>query len=490
CQAAQGIIGGLWPVTQVSQQKICQDIAGETNMFSDWAASRQGCTVGGQGDKVTAKAGDAEKDQVLKNKNLIWDTLSKNGLLGNDRALKELVMSTVGSIIFNKNGDVTILTPLVDNRDLIKVLMRGGTAKVYGCDESTLCLGPVVTNLTISESNALVTLVKNLMLSMQNKLVDDTALTDQEKGFVNTTSVPVLKYLTNAQSMGMSATYLLQVSDFIAQDLMIQYLQELVKQASLSLAGKNFPEEAAAKLRDNIIHAQGLLADMKLQSAADQNALDGITLSVNAGQRIAILGRTGCGKSTLLQLLTRAWDPQRGQIRFNNTLLTDFSEQALRKTVSVVPQRVHLFSATLRDNLLLAAPEASDDALRAVLEQVGLHKLLEGDGLNSWLGEGGRQLSGGELRRLAIARALLHDAPLMLLDEPTEGLDATTESQILDLLANVMTGKTVLMVTHRLRGLASFDRIIVMDNGHIIEQGSHAELLAKQGRYFQFKQRL
>lgn len=276
CQAAQGIIGGLWPVTQVSQQKICQDIAGETNMFSDWASSRQGCTVGGQSNKVTDKAGDDQKDQVLKNKNLIWDTLSKNGLLGNDRALKELVMSTVGSIIFNNNGDVTILTPLVDNRDLIKVLMRGGTAKVYGCDEATLCLGPVVKDLTISESNALVTLVKNLMLSMQNKLVDDTALSNQEKGFVNTTSVPVLKYLTNAQSMGMSATYLLQVADFIAQDLMIQYLQELVKQASLSLAGKNFPEEAAAKLRDNIIHAQGLLADMKLQSAADQNALDGI----------------------------------------------------------------------------------------------------------------------------------------------------------------------------------------------------------------------
>ena len=276
CQAAKAMVDSVASLWGESQQNVCQSVGGQTSVFSDWVASRQGCTVGGQGDKVTAKAGDAEKDQVLKNKNLIWDTLSKNGLLGNDRALKELVMSTVGSIIFNKNGDVTILTPLVDNRDLIKVLMRGGTAKVYGCDESDLCLGPVVTNLTISESNALVTLVKNLMLSMQNKLVDDTALTDQEKGFVNTTSVPVLKYLTNAQSMGMSATYLLQVSDFIAQDLMIQYLQELVKQASLSLAGKNFPEEAAAKLRDNIIHAQGLLADMKLQSAADQNALDGI----------------------------------------------------------------------------------------------------------------------------------------------------------------------------------------------------------------------
>lgn len=221
-----------------------------------------------------------------------------------------------------------------------------------------------------------------------------------------------------------------------------------------------------------------------------QNALEGVNLSVSAGSRIALLGRTGCGKSTLLQLLTRAWDPQHGDVLFNDVPLRVFSEHALRKSVSVVPQRVHLFSATLRENLRLAAPEASDDVLSAMLERVGLHKLLEDDGLNSWLGEGGRQLSGGELRRLAIARALLHDAPLMLLDEPTEGLDATTESQILDLLANAMVGKTVIMVTHRLRGLASFDQIIVMDNGHIIEQGSHAELLAKQGRYYQFKQRL
>lgn len=276
CQAAQGIIGGLWPVTQVSQQKICQDIAGESNLFSDWASSRQGCTVGGQNNSVTDRANDKQKDQVLKNKNLIWDALSRNGLFNGNRQLKELVMSTVGSIIFNKDGNVTILTPLVDNRDLVKVLMRGGSAKVYGCDEESVCLGPVVTDVNISEGNALVTLVKNLMLSMQNKLTDDTALTDQEKGFVNTTSVPVLKYLTNAQSMGMSSTYLIQVADFIAQDLMIQYLQELVKQASLSLAGKNFPQEAADQLRDNVMHAQGLLADMKLQSAADQNALDGI----------------------------------------------------------------------------------------------------------------------------------------------------------------------------------------------------------------------
>ncbi|HHT0465022.1 heme ABC transporter ATP-binding protein/permease CydC [Raoultella planticola] len=219
-------------------------------------------------------------------------------------------------------------------------------------------------------------------------------------------------------------------------------------------------------------------------------ALENISLQVGAGEHIAILGRTGCGKSTLLQLLTRAWDPADGEILLNDQPLTRLNEATLRQAMSVVPQRVHLFSATLRDNLLLAAPGASDIQLMKALERVGLGKLLEDSGLNAWLGEGGRQLSGGELRRLAIARALLHDAPLMLLDEPTEGLDATTESQILDLLAEVMREKTVLMVTHRLRGLARFNRIIVMDNGKIIEQGSHAELLAEQGRYYQFKQRL
>ncbi|MTH46728.1 heme ABC transporter ATP-binding protein/permease CydC [Intestinirhabdus alba] len=221
-----------------------------------------------------------------------------------------------------------------------------------------------------------------------------------------------------------------------------------------------------------------------------QRALEAVSFQAAPGEHIAILGRTGCGKSTLLQLLTRAWDPQRGEILLNERPLGTLGEATLRRSIGVVPQRVHLFSATLRDNLLLAAPDADDEALAAMLRRVGLEKLLDGSGLNGWLGEGGRQLSGGELRRLAIARALLHDAPLLLLDEPTEGLDAATESQILELLAEVMRGKTVLMVTHRLRGLARFDRIIVMDNGQIIEQGNHADLLACRGRYYQFKQSL
>ncbi|EOV0645498.1 cysteine/glutathione ABC transporter ATP-binding protein/permease CydC [Cronobacter turicensis] len=243
--------------------------------------------------------------------------------------------------------------------------------------------------------------------------------------------------------------------------------------------GADAPREASLSLRNVSFSYPG----------QPQPALRDITLDVAPGKHIAILGRTGCGKSTLLQLLTRAWDPTSGDVALGGVSISEYREAALRATMSVVPQRVHLFSATLRDNLRLAAPQADDAALGAVLARVGLEKLLEDDGLNAWLGEGGRQLSGGELRRLGIARALLHDAPVLLLDEPTEGLDAETERQILTLVKEVAAQKTLLMVTHRLQGLTAFDRIIVMDNGQITEQGSHKELLALQGRYYQFRAR-
>jgi len=260
-----------------------------------------------------------------------------------------------------------------------------------------------------------------------------------------------------------------------------------VSQITEQQASVVFPEHTAEKQHQAALDIHQLCFTYPGQPQA---VLQDITLSVAPGQHIAILGSTGCGKSTLLQLLTRAWDGQQGDITLNGIPLKNFDESTLRATTSIVPQRVHLFSATLRDNLLLAAPLATDEQLSVNLERVGLAKLLQDDGLNSWLGEGGRQLSGGELRRLAIARALLHNGPLMLLDEPTEGLDAETEHQMLALLEEVTSDKTVLMVTHRLRGLNRFDSIVVMDNGRIVEQGHHDELMASGGRYYQFHQRV
>ncbi|QTF08067.1 cysteine/glutathione ABC transporter ATP-binding protein/permease CydC [Brenneria izadpanahii] len=216
--------------------------------------------------------------------------------------------------------------------------------------------------------------------------------------------------------------------------------------------------------------------------------LKDISLNIRAGEHLALLGRTGCGKSTLLQLLTRAWDCKQGDITLNGYPLSAWREDELRGMMSVVPQRVHIFSATLRDNLLLAAPDAHDERLVTVLQQVGLDKLLENEGLNAWLGEGGRQLSGGEQRRIGLARALLHSAPMVLLDEPTEGLDAETEQRVLRLLRRHCKGKTLIVITHRLYELESMDRICVMDGGRIIEQGNHQALMASQGRYWQFRQ--
>jgi ATP-binding cassette subfamily C protein CydC len=217
-----------------------------------------------------------------------------------------------------------------------------------------------------------------------------------------------------------------------------------------------------------------------------QPALNGVSLRLEPGEHVAIVGHTGSGKSTLLQLLTRAWDPDAGQILLNGKPLSHFDESTLRAMMSIVPQRVHIFSATLRDNLLLGAPSANDDQLRAVLSQTGLAKLLAMNGLDSWLGEGGRQLSGGEQRRLGIARALLQDAPLMLLDEPTEGLDAATEQNILALLRDLGAGKTMITVTHRLQGLEHMDGIYVMNQGRFSEQGGYQALMEKQGRFFHF----
>lgn len=218
--------------------------------------------------------------------------------------------------------------------------------------------------------------------------------------------------------------------------------------------------------------------------------LQHISLSLQPGEHIALLGKTGCGKSTLLQLITRAWDSSEGEITLNGSPLSAWSEEHLRSMMSVVPQRVHLFSDTLRENLQLAAPQASDEELARTLQNVGLSNLLEQEGLNAWLGEGGRQLSGGEQRRIGLARALLHPAPLILLDEPTEGLDAETEQRMLQLLREHGKEKTLLVITHRLRGLESMDRLYIMDGGELIEQGDHPTLMAQQGRYWQFHQHL
>lgn len=223
---------------------------------------------------------------------------------------------------------------------------------------------------------------------------------------------------------------------------------------------------------------------------SEQKVLRQVSLDIPAGHKVAIVGQTGSGKSTMLQLLTRYWDPQQGQVSIAGTDLKEWNESDLRKAISVVSQRVDVLNGTLRDNLLMAKPQAEDKELAEVLRQVGLGKLLEDKGFDDWLGDGGRQLSGGEKRRIGIARALLHNGEILLLDEPTEGLDKQTEQSILALFHQHFRGKTVLFITHRLVDLDKMDVICLIEQGEIVEYGSHEALLQEGGRYFQLNQTL
>ncbi|MCR9387096.1 heme ABC transporter ATP-binding protein/permease CydC [Vibrio metoecus] len=220
------------------------------------------------------------------------------------------------------------------------------------------------------------------------------------------------------------------------------------------------------------------------------NTIDEFSLSLPQGHKVAIVGQTGSGKSTLIQLLCRYWDVQAGQITIGGIDIREWRESDLRAAISVVSQRVDILNGTLRDNLKLANAEATDEQLSEILRQVGLEKLLQDSALNAWLGDGGRQLSGGEKRRIGIARALLHDAPILLLDEPTEGLDKQTEQQIMQLLHSHFANKTVLFITHRLINLEQMDAIALIEHGKLVEFGHHHALLAQQGRYHQLTQTL
>lgn len=274
CQAAQGIVGGLFPRTQVSQQKVCQDISGESNIFSDWAASRQGCTVGGKLDSVQDKAGAKDKERVMKNINLMWNALSKNRLFDGNKELKEFIMTLTGSLVFGANGEITPLPARTTDRDLVKAMMDGGTAQIYHCNDADKCLKVVSnTNVTISKDKALKAQITNLLTSIQNKAATDTALTIQEKGFISSTSIPIFKYLVDPQMLGISNTLVYQLTDYIGYDILLQYIQELIQQARASLTTTNYPESSMDAVMENLNQATQQIAAFQARVQVQQDAL-------------------------------------------------------------------------------------------------------------------------------------------------------------------------------------------------------------------------
>ncbi|MGQ0684810.1 ABC transporter transmembrane domain-containing protein [Bradyrhizobium sp.] len=218
---------------------------------------------------------------------------------------------------------------------------------------------------------------------------------------------------------------------------------------------------------------------------ADALAIDGVSFSVKAGEKVAIVGPSGAGKSTLFHLLLRFYDPRGGTISLDGVPIEAVDPQRLRARIALVPQDSVVFAASARDNIRFGRPDASDAEVERAADLAHATEFIRllPEGFEAQLGERGVKLSGGQRQRIAIARAILRDAPLLLLDEATSALDAESETLVQTALEELMRHRTTLVIAHRLATVLSCDRILVLDQGRIVEQGTHASLVAANGLY-------
>jgi ATP-binding cassette subfamily B protein len=220
-------------------------------------------------------------------------------------------------------------------------------------------------------------------------------------------------------------------------------------------------------------------------------ALQGIDLRIPAGSTVAIVGATGCGKSTLVSLVPRLLDPTTGAVRLDGKDLRGLAPQELRRNIGFVPQETFLFSASIADNIALGVEHATGEQVRRAAELAGLAPDIEAfpAGYQTMVGERGITLSGGQKQRTAIARAVLRDPRILILDDALSSVDTLTEELILKGLSGLMGGRTVILISHRVSTVRQADRIVVLEKGGIVEQGTHAELVSAGGYYAELYQK-
>ena len=266
CQAAASMVGAVWPKTDTSEQAVCQSIGISKGLFSDYTAARMQCGDGGARTSTLASAkSDANyKNMVIQNTNIAWQAIQKNSFLTSDTELSELFMSLSGTIIVksgssdNDPSQFALVPSMADNQELINAIMNGGTAPVYKCDTTTDCLNPTLSTVSIAQSDGLINQVSNLVTDMYNHILDDTAITDEEKGLLQSTNIPLYKMLTveAAYTGGSSVLDIQSYSEMIAASILNQYLNENLDIIQKSAGILQYPQQILADFNKGLEKAR------------------------------------------------------------------------------------------------------------------------------------------------------------------------------------------------------------------------------------------
>lgn len=285
-------------------------------------------------------------------------------------------------------------------------------------------------------------------------------------------------------------TYLQRIASqiFTLGDMLNGYDQALLEASPMS---EILMKETSVNDKPNATQLTAQTPTIELRAVSykyndgGENVLDTINLSIPAGQKVGLVGHSGAGKTTITHLLLRFADVTNGGIFIDNQDIRDVTQESLRQAISYVPQEPMLFHRSLRDNIAYGKPIATDAEIRKAAKQANALDFIDKlpQGLDTMVGERGVKLSGGQRQRIAIARAILKDAPILILDEATSALDSESEKLIQNALEKLMKGRTSIVIAHRLSTIAKLDRIVVLGNGKIIEDGTHSELLKQRGTY-------
>ncbi len=339
--------------------------------------------------------------------------------------------------------------------------------------------------------------IKSLKISLKSSRISTgqsliSSLISTILGMV-TTYVGIMQVLNGQMTLGgymafstLSSYFTSPISDLIGMQMSIQEASISMKRLTEIMDYESEQKEDQEYTEMEQIDGDIEFKDVTFRYGNRSPALNHVSFTIPKGKKVALVGSSGSGKSTITKLLLKYYEPESGEIDVNGVNLEEYSNQSVRRAISYVPQNIELFSKTIYDNIRISRPEATLDEVKAAAKKADAYEFIRKLPLqfHTFLEEAGNGLSGGEKQRIALARAFLKDSNLYILDESTSNLDFGTENIIFDMIYNQLADRSMLIVAHRLSTVRDCDLILVMDHGEIVERGTHDELLAKQGRYY------